>query len=137
MSSFAPTPEVLAQMLALADEKLAAANANLNGGWYRDANSRAYYGAFHAVSAVLALKGLVYRSHAQTIGAFNREIVKAGEMPRDSGRLLQRLFIERQRGDYDWGVAPTHEQAKTNVEAAATLVSHCRAYVSRGGRVDP
>ena len=44
-------------MVALAEEKLRAAGLLLECGAWADAASRAYYAAFHAVSAALLSKG--------------------------------------------------------------------------------
>ena len=73
MNEYKSTPDVLRAMLRKAREKLASARKNLDSGFYGDVASRAYYAAFHAISAVLADRGLTFSSHAQTLGAFNRE----------------------------------------------------------------
>ena len=57
--------EELAAMLALAEEKLRAARLLLEGEAWGDASSRAYYAAFHAVSAALLSQDETYSSHAQ------------------------------------------------------------------------
>ena len=64
-------PELTA-LLALADEKLRAAGLLVTGGAWGDASSRAYYAAFHAVSAALLSRGETYSRHGQVLGAFNR-----------------------------------------------------------------
>jgi uncharacterized protein (UPF0332 family) len=56
---------MLNAMLAKAEQKLASARASLEAGYHDDAASRAYYAAFHAISAALAVKGLSYSSYGQ------------------------------------------------------------------------
>jgi len=65
----------LKAIMAKAEEKLASAERELAAGFPGEASSRAYYAAFHAITAVLATRGLSFFSHTQTIGAFNREFV--------------------------------------------------------------
>lgn len=40
--------------------------------------SRAYYAAFHAVCAVLALRGESFKKHPAVRGALHRDLIKAG-----------------------------------------------------------
>ena len=51
-------------MLDAADEKLRAAQLLIDGRAWGDAASRAYYAAFHAVSAALLARGETFSSHA-------------------------------------------------------------------------
>lgn len=53
MSKHQATPQVLHAMLKKARQKLAAARKDMEFGFFGEASSRAYYAAFHAVSAVL------------------------------------------------------------------------------------
>lgn len=76
MNRHQATPQVLRAMLKKAQQKLAAARKDMESGFFGEASSRSYYAAFHAVSAVLAHRGLAFSSHAQTLAAFNREFVK-------------------------------------------------------------
>ena len=100
-------------------------------GYYGDAASRAYYAVFHAISAVLAKKGLTFSSHAQTIGTFNREFVKSGIFPSDTYRKVQRLFEDRQTADYDWNLNLDKNTAKKDIRDAEWLVGICREYVEK------
>ena len=82
MTKATSTREMLATLLAKADQKLDVARRDLNSGDFGDAVSRAYYAVFHALTAVLLERGLSYSSHGQALGAFNRELVKTGVFPR-------------------------------------------------------
>jgi uncharacterized protein (UPF0332 family) len=118
-------------MLAKAGQKLAAAERDLAVEFYGDASSRAYYATFHAISAVLATKGLSFSSHGQTIGAFNREFVKAGVFPSTTTGQLQALFENRQTADYDWVNIVDQQTAEEDVAAARSILAACRDYVER------
>ena len=123
------SPELTA-LLALADEKLRAAGLLIAGGAWGDASSRAYYAAFHAVSAALLSRGETYSRHGQVLGAFNRAFVHTRVFPRELTALLTRLFENRQSGDY--GVLPgvTEVEARQDVADAQRLVEAIRRFLS-------
>lgn len=118
--------EDLAELLAKAEQKLASARHSLAGGFYDDAASRAYYAAFHDIAAVLASKGKVFSSHKQTLSAFNKEFIAAGRTDRFGFRDIQRLFNDRQNGDYDTIIALTRETAEEDLKIAANIVEVCK-----------
>ena len=119
-------------MLTKAGQKMVSARMSLDAGHHDDAASRAYYAAFHALSAVLAARGLSYSSHGQTLGAFNREIVKTGALPPEAFTKIQRLFQDRHTGDYDASRSLDEETGRRAVEDAAWLVDECRRLVENG-----
>ena len=123
------SPELTA-LLALADEQLRAAGLLIAGGALGDASSRAYYAAFHAVSAALLSRGETYSRHGQVLGAFNRAFVHTGLFPREFTALVTRLFENRQSGDY--GVLPgvTEVEARQDVADAQRLVEAIRRFLS-------
>ena len=129
MIGFEPTPDVLEAMLAKADEMLASARRAVEAGAFGDAASRAYYAVFHALSACLATRGLVFSSHSQTIGAFNRDFVKTGDFEPGTSRKLQRLFEDRQIADYDWKRHVDETTAREDVSDAETITAQCRQTV--------
>ena len=45
----------------------------LEAGEYRSSNNRAYYGIYHAISAVHALEGNAYKKHKDALANFNKE----------------------------------------------------------------
>lgn len=120
MSDYKPTPKVIKAMLNKADEKLRSAGRDYDAGFYGDASSRAYYAAFH---------GFTFSSHAQTLGAFNREFIKKGCFPPESFRKVQRLFEDRQVADYDWNISIEAETAEKDLSDAKWLVFACRDYL--------
>ena len=121
--------ETLRAILAKADEKPASAERDLAADFPGDASSRAYYAVFHAITAALATRGLSFSSHAQTIGAFNREFVKTGVLSPNTTRQLQRLFEDRQTADYDWVTVVDAQTATEDVANARTIVEACRRVI--------
>jgi uncharacterized protein (UPF0332 family) len=122
MNQHQATPQALRAMLKKAQQKPAAARKDIEFGFFGEASSRAYYAAFHAVSAVLARNGLAFSSHAQTLAAFNREFVKTGVLPSDTFRKFQRVFEDRQVADYDWTREVDKQTAQKNLDDAQWLV---------------
>ena len=49
---------------------------------FRGANNRAYYGIYHAISAVHALDGNWYKKHKDALANFNKNYVKSGDLPK-------------------------------------------------------
>jgi len=131
MNQHQATPQALRAMLKKAQQKLAAARKDMESGFFGDACSRAYYAAFHAISAVLAHQGLAFSSHAQTLAAFNREFVKTAVFPSDTFRKLQRLFEDRQLADYDWTREVDKKTAQKNFDDAQWLVDACTEYLEK------
>jgi len=123
--------DVLKGMVAQAKRKLAAARRELKAGFPDEAVSRAYYAAYHAISAVLASQGCAFSSHAQTLGGFNARFVRTGLFPKDTTRKLHRLFENRQMADYDWTAVVDRTSARSAVKDAADLVAACQGYLKR------
>lgn len=119
------TPECDA-LLAAADAKLRAADLLLTAGLPDDAASRAYYAAFHAVSALHLADGNAFSSHAQLIGRFNKDFVRTGRMPTAFSKVLTRLFQDRQLGDYGAPASISPEQARQDIDDALQLIAAIR-----------
>jgi hypothetical protein len=117
--------DVISKMFAKSKDKLKTANIDFEHGQYDDAVSRAYYAVFHAISAALLSRKLHFSSHSQTIGAFNREFVKPGLVPADFSRIIQRLFNDRQTGDYDMQTGIDAESARENLLDAEKIILTC------------
>ncbi|MDZ7260944.1 MAG: HEPN domain-containing protein [candidate division KSB1 bacterium] len=112
-----------------AEEKLLSAQVLLQAGHYADAASRAYYCAFHSISAVLLSRNLTFSSHGQTIGAFNREFVKSGIFPKHFGRWLIKMQKDREAGDYRTHSLIGAQIAAEDVSMAEEILSLCRQYL--------
>ena len=121
-----PTIEI---MLSKAESKLRIAELLLAEQAWEDAVSRAYYAAFHAVSALHLSKENSYSSHSQVIGQFNKQYVKPGAFSKECTLILTRLFEDRQSADYDVIGALGKDDAQQDVADAAKLISMVRDYL--------
>jgi hypothetical protein len=119
------------RLLAHARAKLEAARVLLAARAPGDAASRAYYAAFHAVSAALLARGQAFSSHAQVLGAFNRDLVRTGELPREFTAILTRLFEDRQTGDYDPTASLDAAVAERDVQDAQRIVDAVAEHLTR------
>jgi uncharacterized protein (UPF0332 family) len=124
-------PTIIAALLEKAHGKLEAARILLDAGRPDDAVSRAYYAVFNAMSALLYKHGLVFSSHGQVIGAFNREFVKTGIFPSGFSRQITGLFEDRQAGDYDPAPSITSEAAEIHLKNAAFILSLIRTQIDK------
>lgn len=123
----------LAAMFENALKKMDTAQLLLKNDRNDDAVSRAYYAVFHGISALLLSKGLVYSSHSQVIGAFNREFIKTGILPADFSKKVQNLFDYRQTGDYSIDPLIDHELAKTLTTDAGLIIGLIGKYLKSIG----
>ena len=101
-----------------AEEKLEAAEYLLQGGFYNDAASRAYYSMFYAARALLSLKEIYPKAHKGVISKFGLEFVKKGFVEDVYGRALTHAKDRREVADYDIDKAISKEEAESIVEDA-------------------
>ncbi|MBI3753475.1 MAG: HEPN domain-containing protein [Deltaproteobacteria bacterium] len=126
---------VIAMMLAKAREKLKTAQIDFDNERYDDTVSRAYYAVYHTISAALLSKGLHFSSHGQTIGAFNREFVKTKTFPASFTKMIEKLYHERQTGDYDFESHIDEDVAEEDLNYAKDILKTCEEYLAKAYRV--
>ena len=86
------------------------------------AASRAYYAAFYAVSALLALEEKEFTKHSAVESAVHRDLVKAGRWAPELGRDYSALLALREKGDYGGGEHATREEAEAAVAIAKRIL---------------
>lgn len=127
--------------LGRAQECLDDARLLLANGKHNSTGNRAYYAAFYAVRALLALKGLDSSRHSGAISFFNREYVKAGLVQPEYGRTLNLLFEGRMEGDYRDLVTLDEARARSLFLLAEEFVAEMervfQAQVASSGRGAP
>jgi uncharacterized protein (UPF0332 family) len=95
-------------------------------GNFRRGLATLYYVTFYYVQAILLTRNLSFRRHGQTIGAFQREFVKAGGFAPSAGELVRKLFTVRQGADYK-----LIEYGETYATVGAKLIKGRRPICSR------
>lgn len=109
----------LEQMINKADRSLEAARYSIKAGDYDFASSRAYYAAFYDIQALLSTKNLSFSKHAGVIAAFNQHFIKPAIFPKEFSKMIERLFRDRQTGDYGFELSISEDDAQEDLRIAA------------------
>lgn len=118
--------EVVAYWTEKAAEALSSAEAEFQAGRLSFAVNRAYYACFYALSAVLLGEDLRFVKHSGVRAALHRSVLKTGRLEPRWGRFYDRVFENRQRGDYQELVSFEAEQVAEIIEQARGFVSEMR-----------
>lgn len=120
--------DVAKHRLRVAKEDLQAANLLLEANSYRGANNRAYYAIFHAVSAVLAMEGVAFKKHKDTLAYFNKNYVATEIFPRNLGRKIVKAEEIRHESDYDTFYIASKEVTVEQIQTAEQLIELVEVY---------
>ena len=101
-----------------AQSDIKAAEILLNAKEFRGANNRAYYGIYHAISAIHALDGNAYKRHKDALANFNKNYIKTEIFPRKLGRKIVEAEEIRHASDYDDFYIASKNQAQEQYETA-------------------
>ena len=115
--------------LEVAKSDIKSAKILLDAGEYRGANNRAYYGIYHAISAIHALDGNAYKRHKDALANFNKNYIKTEIFPRTLGRKIAEAEEIRHASDYDDFYIATREEAEEQMATAEELVEKIEEYV--------
>jgi uncharacterized protein (UPF0332 family) len=85
--------------------------------------SRAYYAAFHAVSALFALQKKEFTKHSALEAAVHRDLVKAGLWSEDLGKDFSWLVAIRSTGDYGGSMHVSGQDATMAIEKSIKIIS--------------
>jgi uncharacterized protein (UPF0332 family) len=111
-------------------QELKAAEALLEAGFPAQAVSHAYLAGFHAATAALAVLGEVPATGAGVISAFGRHVVGENGIDHETGRVLRRLYEDR--NDIENGlVEPPMEEARSAVADATRFVEATANWIGR------
>ena len=91
---------LIALWLEKAEEALASAELELNAGHVNFAVNRLYYACFYAATALLLRDGKQFAKHSAVKSEFSRTYVKPGVVDAKWSKFYQKLFDDRQEGDY-------------------------------------
>jgi uncharacterized protein len=100
MTSQKQRSEVVSYWWSKAEDSLASAMRESEAGSLSFAMNRLYYAAFYGVCACLMEHGLSFKKHSGVRSAFHHHFIKSGKLDPKWGRLYDRLFEDRQEGDY-------------------------------------
>ena len=123
----------LERELARADEALRAAEALLGLGLTSDSVSRAYYGAFHGLQALLLSRGIETKTDAEAMHVLNVELIRTGKMSSAWNRLLVRAQGARELADYDSAVTFSADDAAAQLQDARAFEVAARKLLADEG----
>ncbi len=105
-----------------------AAKILLDAGEYRSSNNRAYYGIYHAISAMHAMDGNAYKKHKDALANFNKKYIKTEVFPRNIGRRISEAAEIRHASDYDDFYIATKAEAEEQIATAVELLEMVQKY---------
>lgn len=114
-----------------AHEALLSADSEKKANRLPFAVNRAYYACFYALSAVLMKKGLSYKKHSGVRAALHTQLIRPRVIDEIHGKYYDLLFESRQRGDYQWLVEFSEEEATEMIEHARAFVREIDGVLSR------
>ena len=115
--------------LEAAKSDIKSAEILLKAGEYRGANNRAYYGIYHAVSAIHALDGSAYKRHKDALANFNKTYIKSEIFPRTIGRKIAEAEEIRHASDYDDFYIATTRDLVYQITTALELIAMIENYL--------
>ena len=98
------------------------------GLWNLVAN-RLYYSLYYACTALLIQNQIVVHTHAGMLTLINQHFVQTGQLSRDDGRLLKKMYTLRQEGDYEDFVEVTDDEIKMYFPLVETLLNKILALI--------
>ena len=90
------------------------------------AANRAYYAAFHAVTALFALEGRSFSKHTAVRAAVHNELVKTGRWSTELGASYNDLMSARHTGDYGGAFHVSRDEADDAIGVAEKVVEAIR-----------
>ena len=102
----------------------------LDNGEYRGAANRAYYAAFHALRAVLALDDFDSKKHSGIISKFRETYIKTGRFTPAMSDTISSLFRIRSASDYDDFYIASKADVEAQYQRAEKLVAEIERYLA-------
>ena len=97
----------------------------------RSVINRAYYAMFYAVLALLIFEPYASSKHSGVLVYFNKRFVKRDIFSEELGRILNKAFEMRQRGDYREYIDLTYEAVRPFLEGAKQFIEEVRKHLDR------
>jgi uncharacterized protein (UPF0332 family) len=116
--------------LARGREEVRAARALLEAGFPSQAVSHAYMAGFQAATAALEAIGETPATPTGVLSAFVRHVVGDGGLDHEDGRILRKLFEDRNDVDHALVRAPP-EEARAAIASAERLVDVTAQWIER------
>jgi len=86
-----------------------------------------------AVSALLVTRGISTSTHGHLRALLHRDFVKTGLIPTELGRHFDRLFSDRQEGDYADFVVVKADEVRPWLAETTAFVDYLDGLIARSG----
>ena len=115
--------------LQKADDALASADLELNAGHTNFAVNRLYYACFCAVTGLLLRDGKQFTRYSAVKSEFVRSYIKPGNVDVKWNSFYQKLFEDRQQGDYIPATTFEERDVTTRLRQACEFVDLVRGLI--------
>ena len=89
--------------------------------------SRAYYAAFHALTAVFALRGQTFSKHSALRAALHKDLINTGQWTAELGKDYDFLLESRETGDYGGIARVTDHDTRRAIEISKRILAACQS----------
>ncbi len=113
----------------LAQDSLVSARREFEHDSFVFAVNRIYYAAFYAASAALLERNLRFTKHAGVRSALHKELVRPGLLASNWGEFYDRVFENRQQGDYWPLVFFVSDDVKREIELCEAFLEAIRPLI--------
>ena len=110
----------------------ASAELELNEGHTNFAVNRLYYACFYAVTALLLRDGKQFARHSAVKSEFGRAYIKPGRVDVKWNKFYQKLFDDRQEGDYIPTTTFEALDVSTSLQQAREFIDLIRGLIDAG-----
>jgi uncharacterized protein (UPF0332 family) len=124
--------ELLGLWLEKADDALLSAELELNAGHANFAMNRLYYACFYVVTAILLQDGKQFARHSTVKSEFVRNYIKAGMVDAKWNKFYQKLFDDRQEGDYIPTATFEMSDVSMRLQQAREFIALIRGLINAG-----
>lgn len=115
--------DIIRYRLERSKETFKDAETLFDGGSLNSAVNRMYYSMFYAVVALLKTKEFSSSKHSGVRAMFNRHFVKTGVVSKDIAKFYEKIFNERQEGDYI-------DYSEFTAEQVEDYLDKCRKHIA-------
>lgn len=98
----------------------------------RAAINRIYYGMFYSLLALGLAHGFETSKHPQLIGWFNKNFVQGEEIEPEYGKMINKAYNRRTKGDYDVHVDFDKDIVVEMFEDMKSFISRIKKYLEIG-----
>ena len=112
---------IVAYRIEKAQKTLGEAKQVMEMGLWNIVANRLYYSLYYAATALLIHNQIAVHTHGGMLTLINQHFVQTGQLSKDEGRLLKKMYTLRQEGDYEDFVEVTDDEIKMYLPLVESL----------------